>query len=105
MLLSDWPAARSSRMNSTARRVPRITGLPARILGSTTMRSDGGIDIVYRARGRLGSCCRPAVVLVAQATRPTKPVQQKAYLAGRQSDVYEVATPDKLGPLLRGTAV
>lgn len=43
-------------MNSTARRVPRITGLPARILGSTTMRSDGGITTVYRVPGRLGSC-------------------------------------------------
>jgi len=37
---SDWPAARSSRMNPTARRVPRITGLPARTSGSKTMRSD-----------------------------------------------------------------
>ena len=30
MSFSDWPAARSSRMNSTARRVPRITGLDPR---------------------------------------------------------------------------
>ena len=37
-------------MNSTARRVPRITGLPARISGSTTMCSDSGIPKVYCAR-------------------------------------------------------
>jgi hypothetical protein len=42
-------------MNSTARRVPRITGFPARISGSTTMRSDGGITTVYRVPGRRGA--------------------------------------------------
>ena len=42
-------------MNSTARRVPRITGFPARILGSMTMRSDGGITTVCRVLGRFGT--------------------------------------------------
>jgi hypothetical protein len=40
-------------MNSTARRVPRITGLPASILGSMTMRSNGGMRIVYRVLRRV----------------------------------------------------
>lgn len=39
-------------MNSTERRVPRITGLPARTPGSTTMRSLGGMPTVYRASTR-----------------------------------------------------
>src|SRR6185436_13281374 len=39
MSASDCPAASKSRMNSTASRVPRITGLPASTWGSTTMRS------------------------------------------------------------------
>ena len=42
-------------MNSTARRVPRITGLPARTSGSTAMRSESGIPTVYRANTRFGS--------------------------------------------------
>lgn len=42
-------------MNSTARRVPRITGLPARILASTAMRSGGGIPPVRRGIGRFGN--------------------------------------------------
>ena len=46
-------------LNSTARRVPRITGLPARIRGSTTMRSDSGINTTYRARVRFGSSPSP----------------------------------------------
>jgi len=41
-------------MNSTARRVPRMTGLPARTSGSTTMRSESGIPTVYRANTGLG---------------------------------------------------
>jgi hypothetical protein len=45
-------------MNSTARRVPRITGLPARISGSTTMRSESGIPIVYRAHAGLTTRAR-----------------------------------------------
>jgi len=34
-------------MSSTARRVLRITGLPARISGSMTIRSDSGTTAVY----------------------------------------------------------
>src|ERR1035441_9130856 len=39
-------------MNSTARRVPRITGLPVRTSGSTTMGSRSGIPTVYLADTR-----------------------------------------------------
>ena len=42
---SDLPAASRSRMNSTASRVPRTTGLPARISGSITIRSGQDISI------------------------------------------------------------
>lgn len=45
-------------MNSTASRVPRITALPARILGPTTMRSDSGVSTVYLVDEK--SSLRPA---------------------------------------------
>src|ERR1700683_5402841 len=44
-------------MNSTDRRVPRITGLPARTSGSTTMRSESGITTVYRADTQFRGAC------------------------------------------------
>ena len=43
---SNW------RRISWRRRVPRITGLPARTSGSTTMRSESGITTVYRVSAR-----------------------------------------------------
>ncbi len=42
-------------MNSTARRVPRITGLPARTSGSTTMRPESGMLTVYRPNTEFGA--------------------------------------------------
>src|ERR1017187_5748259 len=49
-----------SRINSTARRVPRLTGLPARTAGSTTMRSESGITTVYRVNARFRGTLREA---------------------------------------------
>lgn len=43
-------------MSSTARRVRRTTGFPARILGSPTMRSDGGITTGYRVPSWCSRC-------------------------------------------------
>ena len=54
-------------MNSTARRVPRITGLPARTSGSTTIRSEGGIFTVYATNQRRGGCRK----LLRSLHRPT----------------------------------
>jgi hypothetical protein len=58
-------------MNSTARRVPRITGLPARISGLTTICSDNGIPTVYCAKIRFDRSCE-SVCLVNGASETVR---------------------------------
>ena len=58
---SGWPAASCSTRNATARQVPKITGFPAIISGSTVTRSIGGISSVWRAKFEWGISADPAV--------------------------------------------
>jgi hypothetical protein len=53
---SDNPPASRSRMNSTARQVPLITGFPAGTFGSATIRSCQFITMLYNASCLYDTC-------------------------------------------------
>lgn len=79
-------------MNSTARRVPRITGLPARISGSTTMCSNNGIPTVYCGKIRFGRS-RESACFVNGASETVRSDLLVASLGARKDTLDPTAGP------------